>query len=70
MSELKPGERESQFSKDYRQDREREAVSECEHVWKTRGGDWDNPKAENVECIKCGVPGERYANGEVFWPAT
>jgi len=23
-----------------------------------------------VECTKCGVPGEIYVNGEIYWPTT
>lgn len=41
------------------------------HEWKTRGDfDLGNDRTE-VECVNCGMPGERDdKTGEVYWPAT
>lgn len=50
---------------------------ECDHEWITAPGDWDlgsvpgAGEREEVVCVKCGVPGERYVESrEVYWPTT
>lgn len=40
-----------------------------EHEWIEAAGDWDSP-FEQVRCKICGCPGERYEDGEVYWPTT
>jgi hypothetical protein len=44
----------------------------CEHEWEVSKRDFDlDGKREEVECAKCGCPGERtIETGEVCWPAT
>lgn len=44
--------------------------NKCAHEWKVSGGDFDLSR-EEVVCVKCQCPGERYIKtGEVYWPAT
>lgn len=46
----------------------------CQHQWKDITRDHmqeGKPDCTQVECWKCGVPGERTdSTGHVFWPAT
>jgi hypothetical protein len=49
----------------------------CEHQWSITPGDWDLGDVpgmgarEDVTCVKCQCPGERYVEtGEVDWPTT
>lgn len=44
----------------------------CDHIWVESTGDHDSPPDRSqVECKKCGCPGERdNVDGSVFWPAT
>lgn len=49
-------------------------ICDCEHEWRALTRDHmeeGKPGFTQVECVKCGVPGERTDDtGEVFWPAT
>lgn len=47
----------------------------CNHEWVPNGDSdlGDVPgmgSREEVICVKCGCPGERYENGHVDWPTT
>lgn len=43
--------------------------NKCDHFWETKPGDWDSP-FEQVRCLRCGCPGERYETGSIYWPVT
>lgn len=43
----------------------------CEHEWEERtDSQFSNDLFTEVVCSKCGCPGERSADGSVYWPAT
>lgn len=46
----------------------------CQHEWNSYGdfelGDVGGLAREEVICVKCQCPGERYENGHVDWPTT
>jgi len=43
----------------------------CQHEWKEVESHLTDPARIEVECKKCGTPGEKWlATGEVDWPCT